>query len=239
MSDSCEELVLDSEGRSFKPSMFCKPNPRLLRSSAFSSLSSRSLSLTLLSAMRSLKDLILGASLPLRDPALVRPARTLDGRLRLMSRAVRPLSMPSMTRAGLFGSSAALRARIGERGTSTPGSCEDCGRVASVLRMLVARLVRDDAPLRSASAESILFFCRALSFNLASMACSWRRSVSSSSPSLSGWAVSCDMGRRFMGEGEGELRSRRRWYFLRPDGELSRASMDDCGGQLGWLSLPV
>jgi hypothetical protein len=45
------------------------------------------------------------------------------------------------------------------------------------------------------------------------------------------------MGRRFEGDGEAESRWRRLSYFLRPEGELRRASTDDCGGQLGWLSL--
>ena len=47
------------------------------------------------------------------------------------------------------------------------------------------------------------------------------------------------MGRRFEGDGEAESRWRRLSYFLRPEGELRRASTDDCGGQLGWLSLTV
>ena len=165
------ELVRESDGRSLIPSIFCKPKPLLLLCSALSSFSSRSFSLFLLSAMRSLKDLIFGVSGPLDEPN--RDSRPgVPGRLRLTSRAVSPLSMPNMTRAGLLGSVGACRMRTGERGTSTSVSCLLPGRERSILRILVAMLARDDAPLRSMSRDSFFFFCSAFNFSLASIACS-------------------------------------------------------------------
>lgn len=230
-----DEFVRDSDGRSFSPSMLCKPKPLFLLCSAFSSFSSRSFSLFLLSAMRSLNDLIFGGSMLLVE-------FDLPGRFRLMSRAVRPLSMPSMTRAGLFGSSTGRLIRTGECGTWMSLSCLGSVRDRSSLRMPIPMVVlaREEAPSRSASLDVVRFLCSALSFNFASMACNLSWSVSSSSsPSLSACVLPRDMGCRFEGEGDGEreLRSRRLSYFLRADGELRRASTDDCGGQFGWFSL--
>jgi hypothetical protein len=214
--------------------MVCRPNPLLLRSSAFSCFSPRSFSLLRLSAIRSLKDLILGGSLEEADRDRP-PVILLPGRLRLISRAVRPLSMPSSTRAGLLGSSGARRIRTGERGISTSASAFGCGRGSSSLRMPMAVPAREEAPLRSLSADpASLFLCSAFNFNFASMACSFSCSVSSSSsPSLSASAPPRDIGRRFEGDGDTELRSRCLSYFLRADGELRSASTGDCGGQLG------
>jgi hypothetical protein len=118
---SCELLVseLNEEpdrdaGVLFSPSMLCSPNPLLLLCSIFVSISSRSFSLFLLSAMRSLNDLIFGTSdlaeFEREDP----PATLALGLLRLTSCALKPLSIPNNTRAGLFGSSATRRCRMGE-----------------------------------------------------------------------------------------------------------------------------
>jgi hypothetical protein len=108
-----EELVRDG-GAIFSPSMLCRPNPRLLLSSLFVSSSSRAFSLFRLSAMRSLNDFILGTSdLDELDRASP-PPMPAPGRLRLTSCALRPLSIPSSTRAGLLGSSGARRKRTGE-----------------------------------------------------------------------------------------------------------------------------
>jgi hypothetical protein len=182
--------------------------------------------------MRSLNDLIFGTSdrdeLERASPPLI-PA---PGRLRLISCALRPLSIPSSTRAGLLGSCGACRSRTGEWGTST----YELDRGSSPRRMDAAVGGRDETPLasESSSSDALRALCSALSLSFASMAWSFSCSVSSSSSSSS----SCcgaprDMGRRFEGDGDVEERSRCCSYLRRPDGELSSASMGDCGGQLG------
>lgn len=128
---SCELLASELKeeferdvGRSLSPSMFCKPKPLDLLFSSLASCSSRCFSLFLLSAMRSLNDLIFGGSASRALPACLCD-RALPARLRLTSWARRPLSMPSTTRAGLLCSSGALRARTGEAGTWTSALCRD------------------------------------------------------------------------------------------------------------------
>jgi hypothetical protein len=223
-------------GPIFSPSMLCRPNPRLLLCSIRFSISSRSFSLFRLSAIRSLKDLIFGTS-DLDELERASPPPTPSpGRLRLTSCALRPLSMPKSTRAGLLGSLGARRSRTGEWGTST----NEDGRGRSPRRMEAAVSGRDEMPWlsESSSSDALRARCSALSFSFASIACSFNCNVSSSSSSSS----SCcgaprDMGRRFEGDGDTEVRSRCCSYLRRPDGELKNASTGDCGGQLGWFVL--
>jgi len=186
---SCELLVFelseepDRDGAFFNPSMLCSPKPRLLLCSILVSSSSRSFSLFLLSAMRSLNDLILGISdleeFDREDP----PATLAPGLLRLTSCARRPLSIPRSTRAGLLGSSAGRRCRTGEWGTWTSAG----GRGISVRRIEATVGGRDELALLSVSSPSAALRAlrSAFSFSLASMAWSFNCSVSSSSSSSS------------------------------------------------------
>ena len=128
--------------------------------------------------------------------------------------------MPSSTRAGLRGSSGLCRARMGETGTCTSASDRGRSALPGPGRVGIARL----------SGSALRAFCSCLSFSRASMACNFSCSVSSSSssvvspPSLCAWDM--DIGRRFAGEGDTEVRvrARRSSYLRRPDGELSSAS---------------
>jgi hypothetical protein len=88
----------------FNPSILCRPNPRLLLVSILVLLSSRSFSLFLLSAMRSLNDLICGGSDRAEFERELPPVILAPGRFRLTSCALKPLSIPNSTRAGLRGS---------------------------------------------------------------------------------------------------------------------------------------
>ena len=214
----------DDVGRSLlSPAMLLRPNPLAFLSSCLCSFSSRCFSLLLLSAMRSLNDLILGV--PTAPVVLERAspfaALTWPGRLRLTSEAFRPLSIPSKTRAGLRGSSGLRRARVGETGTWTSAS----GRGSSVLR---SAAVPGREGIARLSGSALRAFCSCLSFSRASIACNLSWSVSSSSSSVvspsSCWTWCSDTGRRFVGEGDTELRARRSSYLRRPDGELIRAS---------------
>lgn len=140
--------------------------------------------------------------------------------------------MPSSTLAGLFCSSGALRFLVGDTGTSTA----DCGLGSSILRRLAAVLgleaarVLSSSPSPDACAFASRAFCNFLSFNLASICASFSCRVSSSSSSSSS-SSTLEIGRRFAGDGETELRWRRCSYFRRPDGELKSASCGDLGGQ--------
>jgi hypothetical protein len=98
---------------------------------------------------------------------------------------------------------------------------------------------RDEMPWlsESSSSDALRALCSALSFSLASIACSFNCNVSSSSSSSSCCGAPRDMGRRFEGDGDTEVRSRCCSYLRRPDGELKSASTGDCGGQLGWFVL--
>lgn len=182
VSDVAEvnEEPRDDVGRSrLRPAILLRPNPLVLLSSCFCSFSSRRFSLLLLSAIRSLKDLILGV--PTAPVGFEREspfrAAAWPGRLRLTSDALRPLSIPSRTRAGLLGSSGMRRTRIGETGTCTSAF----GWGSSVLRSPTAVPCRNGTARLSGSA--LRAFCSCLSFRRASIACnlSWRVSSSSSS----------------------------------------------------------
>jgi hypothetical protein len=219
-----KEEPRDDGGRSrLTPATLPSPKPLALLSSCLCSFSSRCFSLLLLSAMRSLNDFILGVP---TVPVVFDRARPLvrdwPGRLRLTSDALRPLSMPSSTLAGLLGSSALGRGRMGDTGTCTSAS----GLGSSGLRRSAAVPGRDGMARLSGSA--LRAFCSCLSFSRASMACNFSCSVSSSSSSVvspSYWTCCCsDSGRRLAGEGDTDWRARRSSYRLRPDGELSRAS---------------
>ena len=114
-----EEAARDI-GRSFNPSMLCSPKPAFLLFSILVCFSSFSFSLFLLSAMRSLKDLIRRWSIvgteDVRECPEIGLLDVVAARLRLTSCARSPLSMPS-TRAGLFCSSGSRLLRIGDTGT--------------------------------------------------------------------------------------------------------------------------